>query len=884
MRIFHNSIIKGFLSAALLMPVSVLAQTNPLFSVLAKSTFKSCTVNDGNENYTLNTAEENNWLLTTDEEPYCVDSLVLQMSNNYSYGLTQDFALDYYITQIKIDCGSVKNALVTVSNEEGAQLASTQLLPFQTTTIDLPTSGDNSTMAVHLDFSCIEQAEGNQPEQSGSAAEGGSIVVKSITMTFNQEYYNIVVRGDETHDDVTVTDANRANILSENEPSVSFDGDHTLILNNADLSAYTLDCTYGGDIDIYFTGDNTIKAINGGYGTLTFITDTNKPGTLTLGNQDDATANTVISGFDGVMLTKGLSVLTPAEAAFNEECYSNEGWKLPSSGQAAATFITYAEIGARIQPILDEETEPDEENPQAEEVTFTTTDIEETTDLTNITINNVVITLSDNDGYDEVEGSADQVAIVLNTAVEEATVIDVADKVAKGELEPGTDEYAAAFTGLTFMVPAGTGVIKLKMEITDGYALNVKVGKTAPITFTQSTSNEDEAMVPYVCAQPEYVYIYNATPEAATARKKVRSQAVYRERKTGGHIKLTSFLVDPEGVLAQNKPEAQRVVSALEYGSDAIMFTGNKIRVDDGNVNTLTDGFFKQNYAAALPHLRCINLTGTAITGVEVSRSRGAFDEVPADAIIYMPAGNTAAEGEANIIIGGVCNNLQIQKDNENYEGMEMDFSAQAVTFGREFNEDQTSTVFLPFGIDKGTAAALGRFYTFNTIDANGNATLNEVTTGTEAHTPYIYIKNHDGNMTVNNVKVKGGTPLEYKHGELVGTYEAKTFNAADLEGKYYYGYAATADAENGIEAGEFVRIGEGAFIKPFRAYLELEGDHGSRIAIDWGNGTVTGIKTKPQADDAGQQQGIYDLQGRKVNTELKVGIYIKDGKKIVIR
>ena len=58
-----------------------------------------------------------------------------------------------------------------------------------------------------------------------------------------------------------------------------------------------------------------------------------------------------------------------------------------------------------------------------------------------------------------------------------------------------------------------------------------------------------------------------------------------------------------------------------------------------------------------------------------------------------------------------------------------------------------------------------------------------------------------------------------------------------------------------------------------------------SRIAIKVvGNGQATGIEDIHVVSDgyAQSKQGIYDLQGRKLNQEPTHGIYIKNGKKYV--
>jgi hypothetical protein len=95
------------------------------------------------------------------------------------------------------------------------------------------------------------------------------------------------------------------------------------------------------------------------------------------------------------------------------------------------------------------------------------------------------------------------------------------------------------------------------------------------------------------------------------------------------------------------------------------------------------------------------------------------------------------------------------------------------------------------------------------------------------------------------------------------------------------------------VKAGEFVRIGVGATIKPYRAYLELASDHGARIAIDW-DGSLAGITTLRNVQSTMHNE-VYDLQGRRVSAEanaslstvqasLKKGIYVRNGKKVIVK
>jgi hypothetical protein len=248
-----------------------------------------------------------------------------------------------------------------------------------------------------------------------------------------------------------------------------------------------------------------------------------------------------------------------------------------------------------------------------------------------------------------------------------------------------------------------------------------------------------------------------------------------------------------------------------------------------------------------------------------------------------LPAGNgnTAAEGEPNVVIGAVCDNMQLDESSHPFSPV-MNFGVLSATLGRDFVAGRTSTVYLPFAVDQASADALGEFYTFKGITAAGDADLQPVTTGLVAKTPYIFKKSGAGKISVKNVSVT--TDAAPAATELIGTFEPITWTSQMLaskknQNKYVYGFAAEDQGEN-IQAGEFVRVADGATIKPYRAYLEVA-YNASRIAINWGGDETTGIRTlqsvKPQA-------GWFTIGGsRLAGAPSKPGLYIFNGKKVIV-
>ena len=102
----------------------------------------------------------------------------------------------------------------------------------------------------------------------------------------------------------------------------------------------------------------------------------------------------------------------------------------------------------------------------------------------------------------------------------------------------------------------------------------------------------------------------------------------------------------------------------------------------------------------------------------------------------------------------------------------------------------------------------------------------------------------------------------------------------ADL-GKVY-GYAAKTKGK--VEAGQFTKVGAGAFVPPLRAYLLYQGDKALEKSvestevelpetigvklIDKNNGTTRLAKWNMATGEIVKVNGWFDLKGRKLNSK----------------
>ena len=703
----------------------------------------------------------------------------------------------------------------------------------------------------------------------------------SFTVTVNDPtHYGIFLNGE-----CEVTEANMQNVFDDEEVvRVIYDGNGTLILNGFEGSIQST-CT--DDLTIFLKGQNYINSISAegtaaAPGRLLITTDKQAPGTLDLGSQDATAA--AIRNFSGVEL-------------LNDLCWIK--------GNADAA---YAEVGVAITPVLLDENaetvvEPDNQNiedlqtppasiPDSEKVEVKENEgqpNETTTIIINKVVENVLVTLvvseqeagqpaetltvaeKAGDPLTEGGGTAQRNAFVLQTVVGESDMNAALTKT------PGTPDYAEVFHGVTLLVAAGSGTIELDVEVPATAVLNVQIGDSQVKSFSDVSGI---ISVRYVCKEPTYVYIYNATPQAAEARGHRRAKVKTVPVKLFGVKATTSSVQAAAAPEAAAKPEKRLTVDGLNTAIDGLTTTGGVLNFDDPELTTLPDDIF----TGLSSTVTNIDLSKTSVKNVHVSRSAsGPFKGVSRNTFIYLPAGNgnTAAEGEPNVVIGAVCDNMQLDESSHPFSPV-MNFGVLSATLGRDFVAGRTSTVYLPFAVDQASADALGEFYTFAGITPAGDADLKPVTKGLAAKTPYIFKKSGAGKISVKNVSVT--TDAAPASTELIGTFTPITWtsqmlNSKKNEHKYVYGFAAENQGVN-IQAGEFVRVAAGATIKPYRAYLEVA-YNASRIAINWGGDETTGIRTlqsvKPQA-------GWFTIGGsRLAGAPSKPGLYIFNGKKVIV-
>lgn len=241
-----------------------------------------------------------------------------------------------------------------------------------------------------------------------------------------------------------------------------------------------------------------------------------------------------------------------------------------------------------------------------------------------------------------------------------------------------------------------------------------------------------------------------------------------------------------------------------------------------------------------------------------------------------------------------------------------VDFTAETLNYTREYLDgNKWQPVYVPFDIEATdwtgngfVVASINNFHEYETEEGVYTTALEvkKATSGTlAANTPYIVRTNNATEndetlrtFAISNAKLHKAASYTYycmsmtRKYDFTGFYEPQTGFNADASDNAYVFYALN-------KQGALKKVSPTATLKAQRWYLAVSDRNASSTAsvampqsIDItmiGEGTPTGIEdihVVSNVDGNATRNGIYDLQGRKLNSEPTHGIYIKNGKKYV--
>lgn len=717
-------------------------------------------------------------------------------------------------------------------------------------------SGENVTVNVQSTADVMGTLTMNMPyTQDGNFCEDqvtlnivAPLEVVSGSLTGNDDNNNTVVIGPNYGITITsaggsypITSDNRLDVLGD-QGSVQFDGKNTLILNNASISSVILgadDSWVKKGLTIYLKGDNNnigeqeqdglIYQGQGANVPLTFATGDVEPGTLTLSYSDQP-----LVGFTPTYLNNLTDLMNPD--------------------------LHQITIAVSMEPFV---TQSGEEKTEDGRGVGLGKDIEnaETSTLTaGILVNKILYTLPDvADGYLNEDGKK---VVEINSSMTDADANTIMAAVIDGSLLPGTPAFASAFHGMTFLLPAGNGDIVLDVNTNQSGELHVKVGNNDPVVISGTTGFE-ERRVPYALTEASYVFIYNVTSAPSSSRRSAGHRAP--GRKETATVGIKGLSVSASDV----SPAPGPALSPKKLDKSLMIKEGNHITVNDMDIEDIEVDAFDELSG----DITYVDLRQTSIKGMSVNRmlSDDLFKKLPEKTFIYLPAGNMVITGTKNVVVGSVCNDMELDAAAP-FEASK-DFVAVKAVHARDFSTmlDKHCTVYLPFALDEEQASSLGTFYEMTGI-ADGKIMFTSVKE-TKANMPYMF-KPAKETVSAKMVEVKATIPGAPVVGSATfeGTYDQKSI-LSDASTQYYCFKA---------EDGKLVHVIDNSMtVDPFRCYIKVTGGASLGrfldIVVDDETTAVKNIKV-------GSEDNVYyDLSGRRVLYPKK-GMYIMNGKKVIIK
>ena len=237
-----------------------------------------------------------------------------------------------------------------------------------------------------------------------------------------------------------------------------------------------------------------------------------------------------------------------------------------------------------------------------------------------------------------------------------------------------------------------------------------------------------------------------------------------------------------------------------------------------------------------------------------------------ANQIIKAAAADQFSGLAKNVIVSGACANLVIT-DGSPLEVQE-DFTATSATYTRTMS-NAWGTIILPFAL---TSDENVQFYSLKDADDQYMTFEREVSVA--ANTPVAFQKLSGDGITItgSNVNVVATTG---------GQNDNTTATNWSAEGSYTAQSIKNYDGIYYIASNKFWAADGTMTVNPFRAIFRYSGSNTVKsfsISVDDTDAINNIVYGEPS------NSKWYDLSGRQINTPQKHGIYIRDGKKTIIK
>ena len=177
-----------------------------------------------------------------------------------------------------------------------------------------------------------------------------------------------------------------------------------------------------------------------------------------------------------------------------------------------------------------------------------TSGVDESTDLSNTAVNEVLYTLDNTagNGYDNTDQSITITSVVSDANIAEAEA-----------LTPGTPEFAEKFNGITIELAAGTGSVTFDCQTIGNRQLTVKIGNAPAATY--SKSERGEVKVAYNVAAPTFMYVYATAAAGARGSEPTAIENA---------LKLYGFTVKPGDTTGINAINSDKAIDGSDVYFD----------------------------------------------------------------------------------------------------------------------------------------------------------------------------------------------------------------------------------------------------------------------------------------------------------------------------
>lgn len=277
----------------------------------------------------------------------------------------------------------------------------------------------------------------------------------------------------------------------------------------------------------------------------------------------------------------------------------------------------------------------------------------------------------------------------------------------------------------------------------------------------------------------------------------------------------------------------------------------------DDNMSDLPIDDFNELNKKLSANVTSIDMRYASTLGVDINKF---FENKNPNTIVYA---NENYE-HANVVVGadgaGIADNLVLNEANA--FNAPKAFKATNVKLTRDVQKNINSFV-LPFEV-KADELGATQVATYEGCDKANNVANFTTAESVEANTPFL---------TMDVAEDKATDVLNFGEKAIVATPETLgddfvgVYTKTDVKGKY------------GINSeGKLQKGGEGAYVDAFHAYLNVENPAG--VAFNGSTPTaINGVAADKTVDTA-----VYDLSGRRVYGKLQKGLYIMNGKKVVVK